>query len=302
MQLGQDMDERDFIAKGKMLEIINDIDQMGVKAVTFSGGGEPLLYKYIVETLRRLSQTKVKFAALTNGSQLKGEIAEILAHNATWIRISMDGWDNESYAKYRGVSKGEFSKLLNNIENFKKLAGDCYLGVSYIIDQRNVHHIYDFTKTINQLGVDSVKMSPCIVSNNGKKNNQYHHKIFNTVKGQINLCKSDFSSDGFEIFDSYHELDEKFSKEYNWCPFIQIMPVIGADLNVYTCHDKAYNLQNGLIGSIKNQSFQEFWISDKNNFFKTNPSKHCNHHCLPNITNKMILEYLNADENHLEFI
>ena len=41
LQLGQDMVERDFIAEDKMMEIIDDCAEMGVKAITFSGGGEP---------------------------------------------------------------------------------------------------------------------------------------------------------------------------------------------------------------------------------------------------------------------
>jgi radical SAM protein with 4Fe4S-binding SPASM domain len=97
------------------------------------------------------------------------------------------------------------------------------------------------------------------------------------------------------MFDSYHELDDKFNKEYDWCPYLQVLPVIGADLNIYPCQDKAYNLDEGLIGSIKNQSFKDFWFSSKENFFKINPSKVCNHHCVANSKNKLVLEYLNAD-------
>ena len=34
---------RDFIPKAKMMEIIDDLVDMGVKAVTFSGGGDPFI-------------------------------------------------------------------------------------------------------------------------------------------------------------------------------------------------------------------------------------------------------------------
>ena len=83
---------------------------------------------------------------------------------------------------------------------------------------------------------------------------------------------------------------------------MQILPIIGADLKVYPCQDKAYNLDEGLIGSIKNQRFKDFWFSDKNKFYMINPSRVCNHHCVANEKNKMILEYLAADAKHLEFV
>ena len=302
LQLGKDMNVRDYIPKEKMMEIVDDISDMGVKSVTFSGGGDPFYYPYLLETVKRLSNTNVKFASLTNGGKLKDEIAEIFAHMAIWLRVSMDGWDDESYSHYRKVSKGEFSKIMNNMENFKKLGGKCYLGVSLIIDRENASHVYEFVGRLKNIGVNSVKISPCIVSNSGLENNAYHQSIFDMVKESVRRAIADFSDRDFEIFDSYHALDDKFKKDYDWCPYLQILPIIGADLNIYPCQDKAYNFDEGLIGSIKDQRFKDFWFSNKSKFFKINPSEVCNHHCVANEKNKMILEYLNADAEHLEFV
>lgn len=302
IQLGEDMVARDFIPKEKMMEIIDDLVDTGVEAVTFSGGGDPFYYPFLLDTVKRLSQTHIKFASLTNGAKLQGEIASIFAHNGTWLRISVDGWDDESYSQYRGVHRGEFTKVMKNLEDFKKMNGKCLLGIYIIVDTKNASHIYDLVKRFKDIGVDSVKIAPCIVSNSGKENNEYHAPIFKLVKEQIQRAIGEFAGDGFEIFDSYHEQLETFEKEYRWCPYIQINPVIGADLNIYSCHDKAYNLKEGLIGSIKNQRFKDFWFSDKNNFFRIDPTIHCNHHCMVNEKNKLILDYLNADKEHLGFV
>ena len=302
LQLGKDMNLKSFIPKNKMIEIINDIIDIGVRAVTFSGGGDPFHYPYLLDAIKLLSNSKVKFAALTHGALLKGEIAEIFAEYGTWIRISLDGWDEDSYSKYRGVNKGEFSKVLKNMNNFKRLNGKCYLGVSIVVDKYNSTHIFELIKLLKDIGVDSVKVSACIVSNDGKENNKYHKEIFNVVKNQIEKAISVLSDKNFEIFDGYHELDEKFNKNYNWCPYIQLCPVIGADLNVYACHDKAYNLTDGLLFSIKNKSFKEGWFKAKKTFFKINPSKVCNHHCVVNEKNKIILEFLDLDKEHIDFV
>jgi len=302
LQLGKDMAIRDQIPREKMMEIIDDVVEMGVKAVTFSGGGDPFCYPYLLDVVKKISKTPVKFAALTNGSRLRGEIAEIFAKYGTWIRISIDGWDEENYAHYRGVSKNEFKTVMNNMENFKNLKGKCFLGVSLVVDKENAQHIYDFIEKLKAVGVDSVKVSPCIVSNDGTENNRYHKTIFDEVKKEVKKAMEDLSGGSFEISDAYHELDETFSKEYTWCPYLQILPVIGADLNIYPCQDKAYNLDEGLIGSIKNQRFKDFWFSDKNNFFKINPTQHCIHHCVANAKNKLIFDYLNTDREHLEFV
>lgn len=302
LQLGKDMVKKDFIPKEKMMGIIDDIVVMGVKAVSFSGGGDPFYYPYLLDTIRKLSQSPVKFASLTNGARLEGETAEIFAHNGSWLRISIDGWDEESYSSYRGVPVGEFTKVMSNMENFKKLGGKCYLGVSLIVDKSNASNVYDFIGRLKNIGVDSVKIAPCIVSNEGIENNEYHRPFFNKVKEQVKKAVRELASNEFEIFDSYHELDNKFEKEYTWCPYLQILPVIGADLNIYPCQDKAYNLDDGLIGTIKEQSFRDFWQSNKDKFFKINPSLVCNHHCVANVKNKLILEYIDTDIDHLGFV
>jgi len=302
LQLGRDMLTRDFIPKEKMFEIIEDLKNMKVNAVTFSGGGEPFCYPYLLETVRKLSKTSIEFASLTNGALLEGELAEIFSRHASWLRISIDGWDDESYSCYRRVPKGEFTKVMNNIRNFNKLKGKCYVGAVIIVDKENASHVYSLIRLLRDAGVNNVKVSPCIVSNNGLENNRYHKPLFKRVKSQIQESAKRLSKSGFEIYDAYHELDGKFSKNYKWCPYLQILPVIGADLNIYPCQDKAYNLEDGLIGSIKNKRFKDFWFSDKNKFFKINPSNVCNHHCVSNEKNRLTLEYLNADKGHLGFV
>jgi MoaA/NifB/PqqE/SkfB family radical SAM enzyme len=302
LQLGQDMDQKDLIPREKMLEIVDDLAGMGVRAVTFSGGGDPFCYPHLLVTAQRLVERKLRFAALTNGSRLTGKIAEVFARHATWLRVSMDGWDDDSYAAYRGCPDDEFSRVLANMEAFKGIGGSCYLGVSLVIDHRNCNHIYNLIRRLQGIGVDSVKVSPCIVSNSGAENNAYHRQISATVKEQTTRAIDACSGQGFEIFDSYHTQLETFAKSYTWCPYLQISPVIGADLNVYSCHDKAYNLKDGLLGSIRDTRFKAFWEQDRDRFYRINPSQVCNHHCVADACNVQIHEYLDADPDHLAFV
>ena len=90
MQLGEDVDQKDQIPEDKMLEIAEDLINIGVKAVTFSGGGEPFLYKPLLKVSKKLIDGSVQIASLTKGSKLEGELAEHFAHYGTWLRISLD--------------------------------------------------------------------------------------------------------------------------------------------------------------------------------------------------------------------
>jgi len=60
---------------------------MGVEAVTFSGGGEPLLYPGLAEIIIRLAGGGIRIGSLTNGSQLRGKVADAFAAHGTWIHV-----------------------------------------------------------------------------------------------------------------------------------------------------------------------------------------------------------------------
>lgn len=302
IQLGKDMVMRELIPEAKMMELVDDFIDMGVKAVTFSGGGDPLCYPYLVRTAQRLADADIKIATLTNGALLTGEIAELFAVKGSWIRVSVDGWDSRSYSEYRGVSEKEFERVITNLAGFRKRTANCLVGVVIVVDNKNFPYVYYLIRMFHDMGLHSVKVAPCFTSNDGDENNQYHAPHFNQVKEQIQRAINEFKSASFEIFDSYYEQLCTFHKSYDWCPYIQINPVVGADMNVYSCHDKAYNLDNGLLFSIKERSFKEMWLADKQQFMTIKPHCHCNHHCVVNDKNKMILEYLNLDRDHLVFV
>lgn len=303
LQLGKDMRLADSIPREKMLEIVDDLAATGVRSVTFSGGGDPLCYQHLAETLERLGKTHLRFAALTNGSRLEGDVADIFAARGSWLRVSIDGWDGESYARYRRVSTGEFDRVVHNMEAFAKRPGRrCLLGVCIVVDATNHAHVGEMIARMRDAGASSVKVAPCIVDNDGARNDAYHAPFFESVKRQVAEASERLSSPGFEVFDSYHSQLRSFAKDYDWCPYLQICPVIGADMNIYSCHDKAYNLETGLLGSLRDERFRDLWFSEKGRFFGIVPSKVCNHHCVADASNRMILEYLDADPEHLDFV
>lgn len=161
--LGEDMNLSDVIPEAKMTEIVGDIIEMGVKAVTFSGGGEPLLYKPLPEAVRRLAEAGVKVATLTNGANLKGPMAEAFARHGSWVRISLDAWDNDSYVRSRGARPGEFSRLMDNIRAFTARDTRCVLGVSFIVGTDNHSHIAEVAAQLKEAGVNHMKISLSLI-------------------------------------------------------------------------------------------------------------------------------------------
>ncbi len=302
LALGEEMREQDSIPAEKMMELAHEFVEMGVKAVTFSGGGEPLLYKALPEVIDILAAGGIRIAALTNGSNLKGRVADCFAEHGTWIRVSMDAWDDASYEKSRGAKPHDFSQLIENIRAFTARDTRCVLGVSFIVGHDNHQHIAELCTLLKECGVNHVKISGAVVSNNAAGNNAYHSSIKDEVARQITLAK-EISSETFSILNHYHELEDLFEKHYHTCPFLGFLTVIGADQHVYTCQDKAYT-ESGRMGSLVGRTFRDYWFSDENRRFmhSFDPSRECTHHCVAHAKNLAILEYLTLDKEHSYFV
>ena len=260
------------------------------------------LYSNIAKLCCRNGPAGIKLATLTNGSHLHEEIAEAFAKYGTWIRVSIDGWDAESYAKIRNVKLTEFDMVVNNMRKFADLNSSCVLGINYVIDNQNYGHVLEFSKLMKDTGVNHLKVMGVIVSNDGKESNKYHDEIKTSVQEQIDQAKK-LEDDNFKIINHYHEFPERFDKEYQTCPSMQFLTIIGADSKVYSCHDKAYT-ELGLLGSIEKKSFKDFWYSDENRkrLKEINPSVDCQHHCSEHKRNLLLHEYMSVDQNHMEFV
>ena len=285
-----------------MAAIVEDLLDMGVEAVTFSGGGEPLLYPGQAEIITRLAGGGIRIGSLTNGSQLRGKVADAFAAHGTWIRVSIDGWDSESYAAYRSVRATEFDKVTGNLADFAARDSDCALGASIIVDQRNASHVAELSQLLKSCGVSHIKVSACVISNDADENDAYPASFSGVVRDGITAGKA-LEDESFTVVDHYHNLAGRFEKSYTRCAFAHFLTVIGADCKVCTCHNKAYT-ESGLLGSIKDRRFRDFWLGEENQtrMRAINSAHDCNHHCVADAKNRQLAEYLDAAPDHLAIV
>jgi MoaA/NifB/PqqE/SkfB family radical SAM enzyme len=307
LYLSQLFRENDEISWEKMKEIIVDFGRMGVRAVTFSGGGEPLCYPYFVEAVNKLFSLGIKVGVLTNGSLLKDKVAETLAKKADWVRISMDAANPDTYALARNVSAREFNSVCSNIRNFSRFKkGRCYLGVNFIVTLQNCSEIYKFLELMKRIGVGHVKLSEAVISTNKEENRDHYRQVSGLVRSQVLKGLANLADNSFSIIDRFDyskNREDGYNKDYTSCPFSQCLTVIGADANIYACQDKAYT-KKGKLGSIKQYNFSKIWFSNqtKNKMLKLNPSKDCLHHCAQHAKNLLLLDYLDIYKDHTCFV
>jgi len=283
----------DEISKDKMFEILDDVSSIGVKAITYSGGGEPLLHKDIVDILIKTLDVKIDLSILTNGELLKDARADVLSR-AKWVRISSDYNTPELFKLSREGNEKRFKNIIENITKFSKIVANykthCDIGINYIITKDNYKGVIDATKLYMDCGINNIRFSPVWTPDFYN----YHKDIMEEIRELLNTAKQKFASESFFVYDSYNISSMARPRCYHKCYFMQIVSVIGADCNVYNCHNKSYD-ETGKIGSIKNQKFSDLWFSESTKkYFEEFDGMTCNHQCANDKKNIFIHEIINS--------
>lgn len=300
-----DLDEynpNDEIPHDRMMEIISDMADMGVKAITFTGGGEPLLYTYIEEAMEKILEAGIDLSAITNGSMLTGRKAELLA-KAKWVRISVESLNDERYCEIRGIKRHSFDALCENIERFSKMKDDkCVFGINVVVGKDNYHEVREMAELMKKLGVNNVKYSPLITTTTKED-----HKDFKDyVTEELTRVQEDLADDKFQIINLYtNELNSTvaFERPYSRCYRKEFECVIAANSKVYMCQDTAY-MSKGMVCDLSKTSFKEGWYSEEvtQKFSCFDATKVCTHNCVYDSRNELIGSFVNMDLNHVNFI
>jgi Predicted Fe-S oxidoreductases len=93
--------------------LISELATLGVKAITFTGGGEPLCNTETMHAVWLAHHYSFDVGFITNGLALTKDKAERLADFCQWVRVSLDAGTPEMYLKTHGVDC--FNSVVKNM-------------------------------------------------------------------------------------------------------------------------------------------------------------------------------------------
>ena len=296
-QSSEDFNTTDELPYEKIVEILDDCQSMGVKAIEITGGGSSLLHPRIHDIIKGVLSRGMKGGLVTTGVNLTTKIAKTLTE-FSWVRFSLDACTHATYRKMKKVDR--FQKVLEWIDYFVSINKDCIVGIGFVVNKDNYKEIYTAAKLAKCLGVDNFRISAAFTAEGYSYFDDFREEAVELAKRSEEL-----SDDNFTVFNLMGDrLKDAFvgSPDYDYCGIKELATYIGADSNVYYCCNLAYNV-NGLIGSLENKSFKELWESNtkKVKFINHNPSKQCGI-CMFRLKNEFINYCIKPDCKHIEFI
>lgn len=280
------------IPSKKCFEIIDDCYSMGVRAISFTGGGEPTIHPDCSKIFSYASD-KMECGLVTNGSLLhkKGILESI--EKFKWVRVSLDAGTEETYSKIHRVDPSVYETVIHNIMSLKKV------GISVVVTKDNWQELEKMVLNALYLKVNHIRFSYYLSFQNE------YGELFSQIKEKMSYIEDKYSNDIkiYNQFSSRKEICEDSKPDYDRCYSQYINPCICGDQKVYRCCTMSYN-QEGLIGSIENQSFKQLWsrFTTFHNMYNFNPSKACRL-CPVNQKNKAIAEIVeDNDKEDVNFV
>jgi MoaA/NifB/PqqE/SkfB family radical SAM enzyme len=277
----------------KAHEIIEDCARMEVRAVQFTGGGEPTIHPRFWDLLSFAQSLDMATGLVTNGVKLKQHSA---LSRLSWVRISLDAATKGTYAKIRNVPDWHFDAATNGIKLAVEANGPV-VGVGFVVTKDNYHEILDAANYAKALGAANIRIGG-VFQNEGAD----YFNLFRRETESLVTAAESLSDNRFTVFNRFKEklTDlEQGAPDYEFCGYQRFTTYIGGDLNVYRCCTTAYNKQ-GLLGSLEKQSFYNLWFGEGRDKLEKFDARTCSL-CQFNGINRNIIGMLKKPP-HAEFV
>jgi len=303
--------DKSIMPKKMLIEVTQNFIDMGVRAINWTGGGEPTINPGLADAIKLAGSAGIKMGIFTNGTLLhKWNLIETMVDNMTWVRLSIDAGTKETYNSIRRAKDGhDWDRMVENltslIEVNKSKGNKIDIGVGFVITPDTYTEIVDFAKFFSKFDLSYCQFKPEIVNRereNGVQREQdfWNNQVEPLLEEAKKILGDKFQINGYKMKDLEDD-PELYGRDYKKCLGSQVQPCVGADGHVYVCtNHRGYKQYS--YGSLYDSTFSEIWsnINKKkevmNQIENVECFTNCTQLCKPHESNKAAWEiYQNLD-------
>lgn len=285
--------------------ILSQIKKFGAKAVTFTGGGDPLCNKDTIKAVKYAKKIGLDVGFITNGILLNKETISDIVANCVWIRVSLDSASRKMYEITHGMNSNTFDIVVNNIKMLskekKKQKSHITVGAGFLTYEKTIDEIIAFAKLCRDLKVDYAQYRPLLKRFNEQEFNDKDQLL--TIQN-IEIAKK-YSGKKFAVVSSMHKYrkisKKDYKRQYDVCYGHNFATVIAADQKVYLCcHMRG--MEKYCIGDLNKNTLKEIWASEKRKkIFKNIDFKDCPLLCRCDSFNTILFD-MKKHVQHVNFL
>lgn len=232
-----------------------DMHYCGVKSITWTGGGEPTLHPKFANIVRTAAAWNIEQGLYTHGGHIDDDRAALLKQKCTWVYVSLDECDRESYKRSKGVDR--FDAVLCNIERLVHARGSATVGVGFLLHTSNCDRVDDMVALGKALGVDYVQFRPIIHYDQTAPGQQiddvvWVNRAINNLRKHAGDKRVIADTSRFEMYRDWRH------HGYTTCYWSALQAIITPNGKVWRCANKREHA-DALLGDLTVESFTDIW-------------------------------------------
>jgi radical SAM protein with 4Fe4S-binding SPASM domain len=244
------------MSRNDHFKAVDKFIRIGVMAFDFAGGGEPTLIPYIDELIEYIGMRGCHSGLITNGSNLDDALITAILKNSTYVRISLEASDRQSYLNYKGVDSWHLvlENVLELTKRKEREKSKCQISLKFSVGKslRGREHFAAMFDVCQLLKVDRVSIKFL------RHEPEELCEVDKWRQQSIYMsCRP--TSHAYQIFDSLHVWKES---EIPQCYLNPLHTVMDDKGNIYICCYYYYRGNDFLIGNILTDKFPDIWYSD----------------------------------------
>jgi radical SAM protein with 4Fe4S-binding SPASM domain len=235
----------------RLLGLMDELREIGVDSVEFCGGGEPTLYPDLNKAIAHGRKLGFSIGLLTNGSNIRGELAETIARELSYVRISLDAATAGTYGKVKRPAGTDFNHVIADIKNLMRLRqrakSQLLISIKFLVSRINAHEIPKVFDLAKRLRVDSLQFKALRQSADALTKAQQQR-----VAKQINSLRK--AHPELKVLGGVDKLTAPCQ-----CWLTPLQTMIDARGDVFLCCYYLHRRARHRIGNINRQTFREIW-------------------------------------------
>jgi GTP 3',8-cyclase len=243
--------EHNQMELSRLLGLMEELREIGVDSVEFCGGGEPTLYPDLDKAIAHGRKLGFSIGLLTNGSNIRGKLAEIIVRELSYVRISLDAATAKTYNLVKRPKGTDFNGVIADIKNLMRLRrqakSQLLISIKYLVSKINADEIPKVFDLAKRLGVDSLQFKALRQSADALTKARQQR-----VAKQINSLRKAHAE--LKVLGG---VDKLIAPCRCWLTPLQTM--IDAKGDVFLCCYYLHRRARHRIGNINKKTFREIW-------------------------------------------
>jgi MoaA/NifB/PqqE/SkfB family radical SAM enzyme len=224
----------------RAVNLMHELAACGVKAITFTGGGEPLVHRDAAAILETAAAQQLEYGVVTNGVNLRGAAQREIAAHAVFVRVSLDAGTAETHQFTHGTKTPQFHSIIANLRATRALAGPrLTIGASFCVMDQNWKEIYAAAKLVKDAGGNYLEVRPTFPTEwrGDGWGTALAPEHVEDAQTEIAHARAHLDGGGFHVIGMVDRFDALAApaKPFTKCQTGALTTVIGADGRLWWC-------------------------------------------------------------------